>query len=36
MIAKRLTNYVLDIVDRIVRKENIDRDVELLKELIIV
>jgi hypothetical protein len=34
MIAKRLENYVLDIVDRIVRKERLDTNVELLKQLI--
>jgi len=34
MVAKRLTNYVLDIVDRIVRKERVDRNVEVLKEVI--
>jgi hypothetical protein len=34
MIAKRLENYVLDIVDRIVRKENINNNITLLKQLI--
>jgi hypothetical protein len=33
MISRRLTNYVLDIVDRIVRKERVDRNVELLREV---
>jgi hypothetical protein len=34
MIARRLTNYVLDIVEKISRKEELDRNVRLLKELI--
>jgi pseudouridine-5'-phosphate glycosidase len=34
MIAKRLTNYVLENVDKISRKEELDRNVRLLKELI--
>jgi hypothetical protein len=34
MISKRLTNYVLDIVDRIVRKERVDRNIELLKSIL--
>jgi hypothetical protein len=34
MIAKRLTNYVLEIVEKISRKEELDRNVRLLKELI--
>jgi len=34
MIARRLTNYVLEIVEKISRKEELDRNVRLLKELI--
>lgn len=34
MIARRLTNYVLDIVEKISRKEELDRNVRLLRELI--
>jgi len=34
MIARRLTNYALDIVEKISRKEELDRNVRLLKELI--
>jgi len=34
MIARRLTNYVLDIVEKISRKEELDRNVRLLKEII--
>ena len=34
MIAKRLTNYVLDIVDRIAVKERVERNVELLKSIL--
>jgi hypothetical protein len=34
MIARRLTNYVLDIVEKISRKEGLERNVRLLKELI--
>jgi hypothetical protein len=35
MIARRLTNYVLEIVEKISRKEELDRNVRLLKELIV-
>jgi hypothetical protein len=34
MIARRLTNYMLDIVGKISKKEKLDRNVRLLKELI--
>ncbi|WP_299229311.1 hypothetical protein [Sulfurihydrogenibium sp.] len=35
MIARRLINYMLDIVEKISRKEELDRNVRLLKELIV-
>jgi pseudouridine-5'-phosphate glycosidase len=34
MIAKKLTNYVLENVEKISRKEELDRNIRLLKELI--
>jgi hypothetical protein len=33
-IAKKLTSYILDIVDRILRKERVDKNIELLKSII--
>jgi|GEM_PF-3807889 len=35
ILAKKLTNYVLEIVEKISRKEGLDRNVRLLKELIV-
>jgi hypothetical protein len=34
ILAKKLTNYVLENVEKISRKEELDRNVRLLKELI--